>query len=244
MSEKKSSIIKLTFRQKAFLSKILNVYQEMQEPLHYSIVANRLGVSNSTAYDMLRLLQQKGMVNSQYATPKETSGPGRAHILFSPTEKTMELFSRLAGEGYEKEEWDCIKAHILMNISKGKAVDHQELLRELLNRGPETSSPLVQCAEVITVLLLSLKEAKRDLEKQSSVSTMLSEPVGKMRMSILAGFILGLSTADRKIQRLLGNYSIYTDKCESSLRELNSESLLMLHRFTQQVWTTLKQVSV
>ena len=78
-------VIKLTFRQKAFLDKLHDVYSEMQGPIHYSLVAERLGLSNSTAYDMLRVLEQKGMVGSQYATPKEIAGPGRSSILFYPT---------------------------------------------------------------------------------------------------------------------------------------------------------------
>ena len=55
--------MELTFRQKTFLSKLLDLYHEMREPVHYSLVAERLGLSSSTAYDMLRLLEQKGMVS-------------------------------------------------------------------------------------------------------------------------------------------------------------------------------------
>jgi len=77
--------MELTFRQKAFLSKVLDAYREMQKPVHYSLIAKKLGLSNSAAYDMLRLLEQKGMVISEYDTPKETSGPGRSNVRFVPT---------------------------------------------------------------------------------------------------------------------------------------------------------------
>ncbi len=73
----------LTNRQIVFLNKLLDVYKEMEGPVHYSIVAGRLGLNNSTAYDMLRLLEQKGMVGSVYGTPKENSGlVGRIFFFF------------------------------------------------------------------------------------------------------------------------------------------------------------------
>ncbi|HID63423.1 MAG TPA: Lrp/AsnC family transcriptional regulator, partial [Anaerolineae bacterium] len=36
--------MKLTGRQKMFLSRFLDLYREAEEPLHYTVVAERLGV--------------------------------------------------------------------------------------------------------------------------------------------------------------------------------------------------------
>jgi len=232
--------MELTFRQKAFLSKLLDVYREMQEPVHYSVIAKHLGLNNSTAYDMLRLLEQKGMVVSQYDTPKETSGPGRSNIRFVPTAETVELFSHLAGDIREQEEWDDVKARILTNLSQGKADRYQDILNELLVKIPEPRSSLVRCAEVITALLLNLREARQELIQHSSVDNILKAPASKLRMSILAGLILGLSTADQEAQRWLGRYQEYAEKYEASLQELSRDSLLKLYRFTRDVWNILK----
>jgi len=233
-------VIKLTFRQKAFLSRVLDIYHEMREPVHYSLVAERLGLSSSTAYDMLKLLEQKGMVGSEYAIPKVISGPGRSSILFFPSAEAIELFSRLAGESQEQEEWEDVKARILSSLHQGKASDYQGLLRELLVRIPEARSPLVRCAEVITALLLNLRETKHTFGRRSPVSMLLAAPVGKLSMSILAGLILGLSFVDQRVQRLLVNYQEYTEKYEASLQELSRGSLAKLHRFTREVWNILK----
>jgi len=232
--------MELTFRQKAFLSKLLDIYREMQEPVHYSVIARHLGLNSSTAYDMLRLLEQKGMVISQYDTPKETSGPGRSNIRFVPTAEATELFSHLAGDIREQEEWDDVKARILTNLSQGKADDYQEVLDELLAKIPEPRSSLVRCAEVITALLLNLREARQELTEQSSVDNILKSPASKLRMSILAGLILGLSQADHRAQQLLGIYQEYAEKYEASLQDLSRDSLLKLHRFTRDVWKILK----
>ena len=240
MLERGESAIRLTFRQKAFLSKVLDVYREMQVPLHYSVIAERLGLSNSTAYDMLKLLEQKGMVTSEYNIPKDNSGPGRSNIRFIPTAETIELFSHLAGDIREQDEWDDVKARILTNLSQGKADDYQDILNELLAKIPEPRSSLVRCAEVMTALLLNLREVKQELTEQSSVDNLLKAPASKLRMSILAGLILGLSHADQSAQRLLGIYQEYAEKYEASLQDLSRDSLLKLHRFTRDVWNILK----
>jgi len=232
--------VKFTFRQKAFLSRVLDLYRETQEPFHYSVIAERLGLSNSTAYDMLRLLEQKGMVSSEYTTPKATSGPGRSSILFFPTAETIDLFSHLAEEGQEQEEWEDVKAHILASLRQGKASEYQGLLRELLVRIPEARSPLVRCAEVITALLLSLREARHKFGGQSPVSMLLEAPVSKLGMSILAGLVLGLCLADHKVRRLLGDLQKYTKRYEVSLQELSPKGLIALHEFARNVWGILK----
>jgi DNA-binding MarR family transcriptional regulator len=232
--------VELTFRQKVFLSKLLDDYRESKEPIHYSVIAKRLGLNNSTAYDMLRLLEKKGMVTSEYGTPKETAGPGRSNIRFVPTAEAIEIISHLSGDIREQDEWDDVKARILTNLSRGKADDYQEVLNELLARMPEPRSSLVRCAEIITALLLNLRGAKQELTKPSSIDNILKAPASKLRMSILAGLILGLSHANRKMQRFLGIYEEYAEKYEASLKELSRDNLLKLHQFTRDVWNILK----
>jgi hypothetical protein len=232
--------MKLTYRQKNFLSRLLDVYKEMEVPVHYSVIAKQLGLNNSTAYDMLRLLEQKGMVRSAYGTPKENSGPGRSNILFTPTAEAMELFSHLAGNIREQDEWDDIKARILTNLSRGKADGCDNILNELLPKIPQQQSSLVQCAESITALLLNLRGVKQELSEQNSVDNLLKAPVSKLRMSILVGLILGLSHAKREAQQLSGIHQEYAEKYEASLQELNRDSLQKLHRFTIDVWNIIK----
>jgi DNA-binding MarR family transcriptional regulator len=151
----------LTLRQKAFLAKFLDVYREKQEPVHYSAVAQRLGVNNSTAYDMLRLLEKKGMVNSHYATPKTTAGPGRSSILFSPTLRATE--SRPTGDSRGHEKWEEFKTRLLEGLSRETVDEYQAALDELLTKIAELRSSLEQYAEFTTALLLNLQEARPEL---------------------------------------------------------------------------------
>ncbi len=232
--------MELTFRQKVFLSKFLDDYHKGQGPVHYSAVAKRLGINNSSAYDMLRLLEKKRMVTSEYGIPKANSGPGRSNIYFAPTAEAEEIISQLAGDINEQDDWENVKARILTNLSNGKADNYQEVLDELLARMPEPRSPLVRCAEIMTALLVNLRGAKQELTKPSSLDNILKAPANKLRMSLLAGLVLGLSHANQRVRSLLGIYEGYAEKYEALLKELSRDNLLKLHQFTRDVWEILK----
>ena len=76
--------MKLTPRQRTFLEKLRDLYRERRGPVHYSAVAERLGVSKFSAYDMLRVLEKKGVAGSEYLLSTERSGPGRSQVVFFP----------------------------------------------------------------------------------------------------------------------------------------------------------------
>ena len=70
--------IKITRRQETFIYKLLDLYRELDGPIHYSVLAERVGVSPFTAYDMLRLLEEKGLVASEYHVATDKPTPGRS----------------------------------------------------------------------------------------------------------------------------------------------------------------------
>lgn len=220
------------------MSQAIELYREVGRPFHYSEVARRLGLSSFTAYDMLRLLEQKGLVCSEY-TLKEAAGPGRSSIRFSPTAKAMELFHRLGGEAVEQEEWEEVKAQILAALRRGQADDYSSLLKDLLSRIPEARSPLAFCAEVITALLLGLREAKHKFGEHNPLAMLLNTPLSRLGMGMLAGMAMGLVFADRMCRQLFGNLSEYTARYETSLRELPPEKLETLQEFTREVMAAL-----
>ncbi|MHB0874615.1 MAG: helix-turn-helix domain-containing protein, partial [Anaerolineae bacterium] len=96
--------MQLTGRQREFLGKFLDLYCEADHPLHYAAVAERLNVGKISAYDMLRLLEEKGLLISEYVLPPGRSA-GRSSIVFRPTPKATALMAQLAGEDWERAEW-------------------------------------------------------------------------------------------------------------------------------------------
>jgi Mn-dependent DtxR family transcriptional regulator len=69
---------KLTRRQNQFLSQFLDLYQENDKPIHYATLAKHLDIGKVTAYEMLRLLEKRGLVKSEFHLPSGDRGPGRS----------------------------------------------------------------------------------------------------------------------------------------------------------------------
>ncbi|MDY6835996.1 MAG: hypothetical protein SVY53_14475 [Chloroflexota bacterium] len=182
----------MTIRQRAFLTKLIDLYGTIHEPVHYSAVADQLGVSASTDYDMLKLLEKKGMITSAYITPKKASGPGRSSVLFLPTERARDVFSNLA-DGYDEDhEWEKVKYRVLDNLRKGKASDDTGFIQDLIAMIPKTRSPLAACAQIITMILLSLREARHNFGPLSPLSILIDKSGSKLGMSTLVGVATGL----------------------------------------------------
>ena len=76
--------MKLTRRQREFLQRTVALQRENNgKPIHYSALAERLGVTGITAYNMLNTLEQKGCVVASYILPEVRVG--RSSIVFEAT---------------------------------------------------------------------------------------------------------------------------------------------------------------
>jgi predicted ArsR family transcriptional regulator len=73
--------MKLTRHQGTFIRRLSDLYYRGDESIHYSALADHLDVSKITAYDMLRLLEEKGYVNSQYQLAYDKTGSGLTSIV-------------------------------------------------------------------------------------------------------------------------------------------------------------------
>ena len=221
--------MKLTGRQRQFLNDFLDLYREARQPLHYSTVAERLGVSPMTAYDMLRLLEERGLVTSEYVLPEQ--GPGRSMIVFRPTEKATALMSQLAGKGWGEEEWEEVKERILQALREGRGTDYQDLLEEILLRIPERKSPMLYVAEMITAVLLHLHQLKEEARGSSLLESLRALGLP----GELAGLTLGLSFVERANRRIASLLLSYSRKYQEYLARLSAESKRRLSDFAQEV---------
>src|SRR5919204_432891 len=108
--------MRLTRRQQDFLRKLLDLYHETRQPIHYTRVAESLGVNRYSAYDMLKLLEQKGYVHSEYVLSQAHSGPGRSSIAFLPTPKARAAVRLFAGQSVQNAEWEAVRERILSRL--------------------------------------------------------------------------------------------------------------------------------
>lgn len=120
----------LTRRQREFLAAFLRLYRRWRRPLHYGVVARALHVGRATAYEMLALLEQLGLVERRY---ESLTGPGRPRVVFRPTAQARRALSGM----WDPSTWRSTQVRLLHELKGWQTwLDPSALLQWLV------SSPL------------------------------------------------------------------------------------------------------
>jgi DNA-binding PadR family transcriptional regulator len=227
---------KLTRRQRQFLNKVLDLYDQGREPLHYTALAEHLGVNKISAYEMLRLLEEHGLVEAEYQLPDGLRGPGRASVVFRPTPLAAQVLGRPAGEHVNQQEWEAVKEQIFKQLETGKAGNYDTLLEELLARTPHQRSLVIYAAEMITAIVLGL-ESLRNTAGVHGLRDRLKEigKISELGLSVFAGLGMGLSVAERLNRRLASFLLVQSGRFQSTLSQLSDENRRRLTEFTQEI---------
>ncbi len=237
-------MIKLTPRQRAFLDKLFDLYREHQGPVHYSLVAEKLGVNKFSAYDMLKLLEEKGMARSDYVLAAEHVGPGRSMVVFYPTKQATNLLSQLTGDIDISEEWQQVKERILQRLRETRGANYRELLNEILTRIPEHKSPLIYCTEVITALLLNLNRVKEKASGMNPFRALASlGSTGEAALGALAGLSLGSTLTEKADPSLRDKLLSYTQRYHACLLNLSEEAKTNLSDFLQEALVVFERTT-
>jgi len=152
--------MKITTRQKEFLKILIDLYKQKASPIHYSEVAQKLGVSKWTAYDMLKLLREEGFLEVEYLIPESDNYKwgklGRSTITFFPTKKGYAI-SNLPERKLPIKiaEFDKLKNNI---IQKFEEIKGKFNLKDLFKEALQSKSPLIFCACVLLILILLIKK--------------------------------------------------------------------------------------
>jgi Mn-dependent DtxR family transcriptional regulator len=183
--------MKLTNRQETFIKNLLQLYQESEDAIHYTVLAERLGVSRFTAYDMLRVLEDKGFVRSEYRLSDENK-TGRSERVFIPTETAHSLITALTIENKEYD-WDIMTDRVMELYATGE-FDNLDVGPELLARVPPESEDSIQyCIEVVTIMALNARQTETAKIMRKYIMDMIpnEELSHKAYLSLLGGFALG-----------------------------------------------------
>ncbi len=235
-------LMPLTPRQQATLEKLIDLYREAREPIHYTLVARRLGIRNTAAYEMLKLLEREGYVTSEYVLSGH-AGPGRSSVVFAPTRRAHAAFRLLASGLDKNSEWETVKKQILSRLGQDKHAE-QALLEELVLRLPNTEEPLVFCAEALTALFLNIgREARQRLQEHGVIlQNLVAGPRALNLLSLLPGLVLGLSfpgQAHRASEKLIE----YSEICQTYLQQLDDAKQRALADFVRQVLDSLFELT-
>jgi len=188
--------MKLTRRQEEFVQKMIELKHEFDGPVHYSLLAERLGVRPFTAYDMLCLLEEKGYVTSEYQLPTDKCGPGRAERVFYPGEMALVHEQRLVDEaGGVRLEGEALKEHVLEELRQGGIPDgDKDLVEQLMARLlPAGQGDVRYCVEMMTIAALRLHSAGRQALLEHLPYILPGEGGARQaNLCLLGGFVFGI----------------------------------------------------
>ncbi len=192
--------MKITTRQKEFLQSLIDLYQEKASPVHYSEVAQKMGVSKWTAYDMLQLLRKEGLLEVEYLIPESDDYKwgklGRSTITFFPTKKGYSVSNlperKLSTKVAELNE---LKNDI---IQKFEEIKGKFNLKELFKEALQTKSPLIFCACVLLVLILLIKKITEGIAEIKLLSQVIPPDATntyiELALIIFVGMCFGVLT--------------------------------------------------
>ncbi|MCG2766832.1 MAG: hypothetical protein L6435_00395 [Anaerolineae bacterium] len=223
----------LTRRQGAFLEKLKEMYQRSKKPIHYAQVAKELGVSRFSAYDMLQLLEQKGLAGRQYIRGENRVGPGRSMVVFYPKDQASSLALVPSKSINLGEEWQQLRQTILERLRTGEQVNDHRVLSDALPSLPG-KSPLEYCAEMIEALLLNLQEGmERAMQARVLQTLQALAKSGEMGLGALAGLSLGKALRGQDDASLTDNLLSRVQAFQEYLSGLSEESKSALVDFMQ-----------
>lgn len=167
--------MRITKRQKEFLQSLIGLYQDKGSPIHYSEVAQKIGVSKWTAYDMLQLLHKEGLLEVEYLIPESDSYKwgklGRSTITFFPTKKGYTVSNLPQRKLSTKAaELNKLKKEI---IQKFEEIKGKFNLKDLFKEALETKSPLIFCACVLLILILLIKKITEGIAEVKLLSQVI-----------------------------------------------------------------------
>ncbi|AYV73458.1 hypothetical protein M1D49_03310 [Bacillus sp. PK3-056] len=122
----------ITKRRKQFLEEIVKIYQDTLLPVHYETIANSIGVSKWTAYDVMKVLEKDGYLERTYV--KNESDTGRSIVVFIPTKKVIDLYVNDQKQSSLKEENLDNKESMHINMASMEKYVDKKIMDRIANK--------------------------------------------------------------------------------------------------------------
>ncbi|WP_003545845.1 Lrp/AsnC family transcriptional regulator [Desulfotomaculum nigrificans] len=219
----------LTERRKQFLQQIMRLYKKSGLPVHYVTLANLLGVSKWTAYDMLKELEKSGFLKRDYiVNPNEL---GRSVIVFSPTTKADELFGQIREVTFDADQLNGVKKKVLKMIFELQSTKNlQQSLEFILNEIPKANVRTEFCMYILAILILylhALGKVQKDMVKNIIVVANRHD----IKITLFVGMVVGTAIQsvaqelDPRISDLIGSFLKHLDQLSMNEMQILIEFL-------------------
>jgi hypothetical protein len=235
-SEKDFGMRRLTRRQKEFLGKLVALHRSLEEPVHYTALAEHLGVGKIATYEMLRLLEEAGFVIAEYQRPAGARGPGRPTVVFSPTPAAVTLLGEGDLTDHNPKEWERARILILDKVRLAKAEGHEGVLEEMVSLLGNQSSPVEYLTGMVAAIIIGVQSLKSSLGPAAVRSALKSIGLpGERGLSALGGLSIGLSLVQKWNHRVSQAFFDHVNRYQTMLSDLSEENRRRLSQFTSEV---------
>jgi len=214
-----------------FLTEIKRLYEATRLPVHYERVAEKLGVSKWSAYEMLKKLEKEGLVCSQYQVNQAEKYPGRAMVMFAPTALLDKILVRKGSD--EKaafKDWQPVKEK-LFRLFKGLKKKNPEKLRDqLMQEISLVDEPLAFNAHFIAILMLqaqTLGEKGMELVRKMVMGAADKEA----GLSIFTGTVIGSMLKNTSQIPFISQLTLYLNKFQENWGQFSESDQALLVDF-------------
>ncbi|MGQ9682968.1 MAG: hypothetical protein ACUVX9_10555 [Anaerolineae bacterium] len=214
-------MVTLTPRQQQFYDALRALCSASGRSTHYSSVAQLLAVSPSSAYDMLKTLERKGAVRSEYVLDGATPGPGRSAIRFYPHEPGRDI---AFPNPQDDTDWQQTRQGLLQRLVGAGEGDVGEVLSDMLNRLSDAATPLAYCIGVVAALLMNLRACSPEFPQRQL--RLLGQLLVNSEVSLgtLAGLSIGASLSRLRGSPLLDALIQSARRLETHVSALGADS--------------------
>jgi predicted transcriptional regulator len=179
----------LTKRRREFLDQICRQYHTTNLPVHYSEVAEAIGVSKWTAYDVLKTLENQGLLKRTYSTNENETG--RSVVVFSPTDLAESMFQKERREITNTDEWNTIHTHVKAVIESHQTLPLIEAINHILYEMKKVDVKLEFCAYFLCVLILYLNSLGKPV-KDLTVNMVHASKEPLVQLTVFVGAVVGM----------------------------------------------------
>ncbi len=161
---------RLTRRQAQFLEVLVHIYNEKGVPISYKEVAENLGVSKWTAYDIIQEIYRKGFLDIEY---KLGSGPGRSEVRYVP--KDFSLGDII--EGDRNSGLVSIKGFMNEQLSKIEEGGISKAINFVAGKVKQEKNPLLIVLYTVSLFIVFAKVFRIDTESMINLRNILSSGI-------------------------------------------------------------------
>lgn len=226
----------ITERRIEFMSTLDELCRENNGPVHYSLVAERLGVSKWTAYDLLTALRDEGYVETLYIL--NDKGSGRSTVAFKLTDKGKDLIYKDTKE----ENVTKLSEEMRTRLKSFEGLSVNELLQSGLKEISPSKTPVLKALNISIVIFMLSQKLAVNWDNISSSYQILSKSIDPQSgllglTALLIGVILAKAGINKYGNTVNSKIGFILNKYKEILDELSHKDKEFLFDITKEIYT-------